>query len=506
MQEKNTLPQNLPRQRQVPPQETIDLLEVCSLLLTHWWKIIIATLLGALLTLGIANARYSPTYSATAKLIINNSRINIGMTQVSVNAGDLTASQGLVSIYSEFLDSHLVLDATGEALAEKGYPGFNYKNLVGRITTRPVGSTPMIYLTVWDYDPETAIAIVNTLVETLPEQAGRVIEGSSVIPIDPAYSATLRPNNIRTRVLQGAAIGFALSAALIVLYYYMLNDMIEQQEWFLDNYPALPQLGCVPDTVAAVGGSYGYGTYGEAVRKKKKPKKNTQADFGENLSFFGTEAYNAIRTNIKFSFHGKKTGHIIGVTSALVGDGKTYTSVNLAYAMAKDNSRVLLIDGDMRKLTLREFFDDPADFGLSEVLCGVADLESTICPNRLHENMSVLFSGSMPPNPSELLGSEEMQQLLERLRSQYDYVLIDLPPIGSVTDATAVSGFLDGMILVVRHDHTRKKHIRNTIRQLELSNVRMLGFIYNANVERYSLYKRYYSRYYSSYYQKEYKK
>lgn len=497
MLEKTPTPQSHPPRMSNRPPETVDPLEVLSLMLAHWWKIVIAALLGALLTLGIANARYSPTYSATAKLIINNSRINIGMTQVSVNAGDLTASQSLVSIYSEFLNSHLVLDATGEALEAKGFPGFHYGNLVGRISTRPVGSTPMVYLTAWDYDPETAIAIVNTLVETLPEQAGRVIEGSSVIPIDPAYSATLRPNDIRSQVVKGALVGLALSTAFIFAYYYMFNDLIEQQEWLLESYPNLPQLGCVPDTVSAEGGSYGYGSYGEALRKKGKTKKSARADFAEGLSFFGTEAYNAIRTNIKFSFHGKQEGgHIIGITSAVSGDGKTYTSVNLAYALAKDNSKVLLIDGDMRKLTLKEFFEQYTDFGLSEILCGVADLEESVCRNMLHENLSVLFSGSMPPNPSELLGSEEMHQLLQKLRQQYDYILIDLPPIGSVTDATAVSAFLDGMILIARHNHTRKKYIRNTMRQLELSNVRLLGFIYNANIERYSLYKRYYSSYY----------
>lgn len=497
-------PSNRPPMRLDPASE-IDLLEVASILLAHWWKIIISTLVGAAIMLAVSNARYVPRYNATAKLFINNSRISIGITQVSVNSGDLSASQALVGIYSEFLNSHLVLDATGEALEDAGYPGYNYYNLSNRISTTARGNTPMLYLTVWDYDPEAAIAVVNKLAETLPVQAGNIIEGSSVIAVDPAYNATLIPDSIQRNTLMGAAAGFALSAALILLYYYFLNDMIARPEWMTDSFSELPQLGMVPDTVISEHTGYGsYSGYSDETGKRKKIKRNEQAQFGVNLSFYGTESYNAIRTNIKLSFHGKSNGHIIGITSATAGDGKSYTSVNLAYAMAKDNSRVLLIDGDMRKLTLNEYFHTAPETGLSEILCSQGSIENAIVPNLLHENLSVLFSGSMPPNPSELLGSPSMRTLLESLREQYDYILIDLPPIGSVTDAAAISEYLDGMVLVVRHNYTHKKLIRSTLRQLEMTGVRLLGFIYNANVEKNSFYSRYYSHYYyRSYYKKE---
>lgn len=492
-------------QRRPEPTDEIDLLELASILLAHWWKIVICTLLGAAVLLAVSNARYVPRYQATAKLFINNSRISIGITQVSVNSGDLSASQALVEIYSEFLNSHLVLDATGDALEEIGYSGYNYYNLVGRISTSARGNTPMLYLTAWDYNPEAAIAIVNKLAETLPSQASNIIEGSSVIAVDPAYNATLIPNSIQKNTLMGAAVGFALSAGLILLYYYFLNDMITQQDWLTNSYAEVPQLGCVPDTVITAHTGYGsYDGYDKETGKRKKIKRNEPAQFGEDLSFYGTEAYNAIRTNIKLSFHDKNTGHIIGITSATAGDGKSYTAVNLAYALAKDNARVLLIDGDMRKMTLNSYFQENPEIGLSEVLCKQGAIENAIQKELLHDNLSVLFSGSLAPNPSELLGSQSMQQLLTSLRGQYDYILIDLPPIGSVTDAAAISEYLDGMVLVVRHNHTYKKLIRSTVRQLEMTGVRLLGFVYNANVETGSFYSRYYSHYYyRSYYKKE---
>lgn len=505
MAEKNIIPQHSPYAQ----QDTVDLVELASILLTHWWKIAIATLLSATLALAVANARYVPTYQASAKLIINNSRVNIGMTQVSINAGDLTASQGLVSIYSEFLDSHLVLDAAGEALAEKGIPGYSYSNLRGRVSTSAVGTTPIVRLTAWDYSPENAIAIVNTLVETLPEQAGRVIEGSSVIAIDPAYSASVRAYSLRRQGAIGAMAGFAFSCGLVLLYYYFLNDLIQRQEWMLDSYPMLPSLGVVPDTTNPADSPYGYG-YGynpaadeDSEKKKKKSSRRSSREYGSSLNFYSVEAYNAIRTNIKFSFHSSGTGRVIGITSATMGDGKTYTSANLAYAMAKDNSKVLLIDGDLRKMTLNQFYHQKPSKGLADVLSGQAEAESSIVQHVSHDHLDVLFAGSLPPNPSELLGSLYMKELLDALRSRYDYILIDLPPIGSVIDAAAVSGYVDGIIVVVRHNHTHRKFIRSTMRQLEQSGARLLGFVYNANVERYSLYGRYYKRYYRAYYKKE---
>lgn len=493
--------EQLPAARPTSPlsqEDTIDLLELAAILLDHWWKIVICTLLGALIALGYSNSRYVPTYQATAKLYINNTNISIGISKVSINGSDLSTSAQLVEVYSELINTHLVLDSAGDSLADHGYSGYNYYNLSGRITTKAAGSTQMLYVSAWDTDPDISIAIVNALVETLPNLAEIIIEGSSVIAIDPAYSAKLLASSIRRNTMMGAAIGFVFSAGLVLLYYYFLNDLVEKQDWLITTFPAIPQLGSVPDTLLAENGSYG-------AKKSPKAKKNRRGDaaFGEELSFYGTESYNTIRTNVKFSFHGKRTGHVIGLTSAVSGDGKTYTSINLAYAMAKDNAKVLLIDGDMRKLTMNRYFVNPSKIGLAEILCGQAAAKEAIVTGQLHKNLSVLFSGSMPPNPSELLGSASMQQLLASLKEEYDYVLLDLPPVGSVIDAAAVSEYLDGMIVVVRHDHTHKKSIRTTIRQLELPNVRLLGFVYNANVERRGLYGRYYYNYYYRSYERK---
>lgn len=488
--------------------DAIDLVEIAVILLTHWWKLIICTLLGALVMFFYSNSRYTPRYTATAKLYVNNNRISIGVTQVSISTSDLSASQALVNIYQQFIDSHYVLDAIGEALKEKGIEGYDFYTLQGRITTRAADNTQFMRISAWDYSPEAAMAVINTLVETLPVLAENVIEGSSVTVLDPAYSATLLASSVYRDTLMGALVGLALSAGLVLLYYYFLNDLVTDQSWLLDTYPAVPSLGVVPDTGSENGGGYGYGYgYGYATAeskptetdpKERKPKGRREAGVGEKLNFFGREAYNVVRTNVKFSFYGNKTGHVVGVTSSMPGDGKSYTAVNLAYAMAKDNLKVLLVDGDMRKLTMNRFFEKTVPGGLADILCGQSEIFPAIQEGVLHKNLSVLFSGSCPPNPSELLGSEQMQALLEALRGHYDYIVLDLPPVGGVIDAVAVSKFLDGMAMIVRHEHTRKKYVRSTMRQLNQAEVRLLGFVYNANTEKLPMYHKYYGRY--SYY------
>lgn len=203
---------------------------------------------------------------------------------------------------------------------------------------------------------------------------------------------------------------------------------------------------------------------------------------GKDLGFISIEAYNLLRTNLSFTIPGKKSGRIIGVTSTTPQEGKTYTAVNLACSLAWSGQRVLLIDGDMRKPTMHKVLNITAKPGLSTAITdGNEDCVQHYSPE---ENLDVITAGEIPPNPSELIGSESMKKLLNKLAENYDTILLDLPPIGVVSDGLSVSPYLDGMIVVVRHEMTRRSDISGTIRQLKLSGVNILGFVYNAFSEK----------------------
>lgn len=230
-------------------------------------------------------------------------------------------------------------------------------------------------------------------------------------------------------------------------------------------------------------------------KKNKEQTRSKTAKLGAELDFATKEAYNLLRTNLYFSLPDKTGGKVIGITSACPQDGKSTTSVNISYALAEAGHSVLLIDSDMRRPSVARVLELEKSPGLSNTLAG--ECKDAIHSDVLHEKMSVLLSGDIPPNPSELVGSEKMKQILEDYRSRYDYVVVDLPPVNSVSDPIAISKFIDGVVVVVRHNHTRRKEVLDAVRQLKFAEANILGFVYNAYRKNYSRYHRY-GNYYKS--------
>ncbi len=231
------------------------------------------------------------------------------------------------------------------------------------------------------------------------------------------------------------------------------------------------------------------------INNKKNTKKRIKAGrFGEKLSFASIEAYKLLRTNISFFFPDVTGGRIVGITSPCPQDGKSTTSINLAYALADEGHKVVLIDADMRHPSVYTSLELPISPGLSNVLSGDKDIN--IHNGILHENLSVITSGDLPPNPCELIGSHKMKELLDNLRNIYDYVIVDLPPVLAVSDPIVVSKYINGIIIVTRCGYTRRKDVVESVRQLKFVNAKIFGFVYNAAGVRRSLYYRRSKKYY----------
>ncbi len=196
----------------------------------------------------------------------------------------------------------------------------------------------------------------------------------------------------------------------------------------------------------------------------------------ENSPFMMKEAYKALRTNVAFSLPGSGA-KCIGMTSSGRGEGKSYNSVNTAIAFAQIGKRVMLIDCDMRLPTVASKLGVRSKPGLSDLLVGEARLEEVV--RRDVEGVDVMPAGSIPPDPTGLLESPEIERLLEQLRKVYDYIFIDLPPVNTVADATIISRCVDGFLLVVRHDKTENKEIAEMLRRMRMVGAKLLGFVYN---------------------------
>ncbi|WP_320186734.1 CpsD/CapB family tyrosine-protein kinase [Macrococcoides caseolyticum] len=206
-----------------------------------------------------------------------------------------------------------------------------------------------------------------------------------------------------------------------------------------------------------------------------------------------SEQYRMIRSNIMFSGVDKEIKKLV-VTSAAPSAGKSTTAANIAVAYAQAGKKVLLIDGDLRKPTVQYTFETKNVFGLSNLITDQIGLEQAV-QNTPVENLSIMTSGPIPPNPSELLASKRFKELILNFEEHFDMIIIDTPPVLAVTDAVIMSNVVDGTILVTNVEINNKHHLVKAKEVLQKSEANILGIVLN-NVEKSSKDDYYYYEYY----------
>lgn len=190
-----------------------------------------------------------------------------------------------------------------------------------------------------------------------------------------------------------------------------------------------------------------------------------------------SEAYRTLRTNIQYSSYDKKIQTIV-VTSAEAAEGKSTVSGNLALTFAQSNNKVILVDCDLRKPSLHKKFQISNLIGLSEVILGKESIEHAI--QKRNDNLYVLTSGKIPPNPSEMLASSAMNGLLNLLKEQFDVIILDSAPICAVTDAQVLSTRADGTIIVIRAERTKRDRVVEAKMLLDKVGANILGVVLQA--------------------------
>lgn len=208
-------------------------------------------------------------------------------------------------------------------------------------------------------------------------------------------------------------------------------------------------------------------------------KQSQESILNRKTPFAVQEAYRTARTNIIFSLAGSEDKcKKLCITSANAGEGKTTTTLNLAITFAQIGSKVLLIDCDLRKPRIHQYLGVVKTDGLTTVLSKQKEFEDVVYHN-LRPGLDCLTSGSIPPNPAELLASDSMKNLLRKLEGMYDYILLDTPPVTVVTDAVALSNSVSGVMIVVREGYTNHESIEQALKLLKIANAKVLGFFVN---------------------------
>ena len=487
----------------------IDLGRVLQAVMDRAWLVMTVSAVAAVLTFLITFFLITPQYKASAMFYVNNNSFSVGDASLSISNGDLVTSRGLV-------DSYIVILNTRETLNDViDYAGSNhtFAELKQMISAEAVNETEIFRVSVESPDPQEAERLANAIAYILPKRIGTLIDGTSAKVVDAAVvpSAPSSPSYTKN-TLVGFLLGFVSVVGFIVLR--EIFDITIRSDEDVTQICPHPILAAVPDmTIQGKGGSYyGYGSKSSSDKKKgayaasaKQPaRRNTL--MGPGISFAASEAYKLLRTKIQFSFVDENDCRVIGLSSALSGEGKSLSAVNLAYTLSQLDKKVILIDCDMRRPTLAEKLSIRKKPGLSSYLTGQSHLVDLIQYCNLkgaEQAFHVITAGQNPPNPVELLSSARMKKALGRLRKEYDYVILDLPPVGAVTDAMAVAGETDGMLLVVRQNYCDRLVLADAVRQFGFINAKILGVVFNCTSDHGANYgKSYYKRYYRGYYRK----
>lgn len=324
-------------------------------------------------------------------------------------------------------------------------------------------SASILNVTAVDSDPRRAAAIANATGPQLAEAAatfspllkssGQAVAATTISPAGVPASPT-SPNvtrNIELAALAGLLLGVAFALMRNVF------DTKVRGEGDLQTVSDSPLLAALPaDNMQKVISSW-----------------NSRA--AERHGYL--EAVRRLRTSLMF-VDVTTTGNAFLITSAVPGEGKTSTAINLARAVAETGSRTLLVDADLRRPTVASTLGLEGAAGLTTVLLGRADLNDVIQPYG-DTNLHILAAGQVPPNPSELLGSQRMTEVFEKLGADFDYVLVDSPPVLPVVDAVLLDKLTAGLVMVVAADRTRKRDLAQAVKVLQTAGVEIDGFAMN---------------------------
>ena len=359
----------------------IDVGRVVRAVWSRAWLVMLITALCAVIAFAVTFFLITPKYEASAMFYVNNSSINRGETSQSISSGDLSTSRNLV-------DSYIVILNTRETLTEViEYAGVDrsYKEVKKMIKAEAVNETEIFQVSVTSPDPQEAEKIASAIGSILPGRIGTIIDGTSAKVMDAAAVPTSPSSpSYPKNVVIGAALGFVLIVVFLALR--EIFDVTIRSEEDVMQCCKHPILAAVPDMATpSKGGSYYSGEKKEGSRRKKrrvyaisKQPQKRPGIMGAEVNFAAAEAYKLLRTKLQFSFADDNKCRLIGLSSALSGEVKSLTAVNLAYTLSQLNKNVILIDCDMRRPTLAEKLGIMKTPGLSSCLTGQCQLNELL--------------------------------------------------------------------------------------------------------------------------------
>lgn len=430
----------------------VNLQEFVKLLRSRWITVCV-TIVVAILGAVAITLLTTPLYQASTRLFVSTSA---GSSVSDIYQGNRFSQERVIS-YSELL--------MGETLAQRTIDKLGLDMSAGDLQENVKASakldTVLINVDVLDESPVRARDIANTLSDEFvamvreletPESGASpdarvIVEQRASIPEKPVVPKTGR------NLAVGVALGLVLGIGLAVVR-DLLDNTVKDRET-LESITGTGIVGSIP--------------------LDKERRRQAAISFDRDNSGIA-EAFRKLRTNLQF-LAVDNPPRVIVVTSSMPSEGKSTTAINIALALAEAEHSVVLVDGDMRRPTLHKYLDLVGPVGFSTVLSGAADLSDALQKTRF-PGLTVLTSGAIPPNPSELLGSLSARKLLGELRVQFDYVIVDSTPLLAVTDAAILAAGADGVLIMARFGHTKRDQLTHAVGNLEGVGAPLLGAVF----------------------------
>ena len=417
-------------------------------ILQHWKIVVISAVVLAVLGFAVAKLTYTPSYSSKITFIANNKSSALavsGQTQSDLNAS-ATLAESFKYVFTTTELSKSVAD-------NSGFKDISVSDIKKWVSIEAVEDTAIINLTVTTPNADVSYGIANAYVNNYESAINAAFPSTTLTVIDPPLlaSAPNRDASARNYTIVGFAAGLVISIFAIVLA-VIAKDTVKTADDVKDK------LG-----VDVIG------------KKKKKGEDYKPLLISDRRSGFPfIETFKIIRTKIEHTAQREKYKTFV-VTSTAENEGKTTSAVNIALALAQNGKSVLLVDGDLRKPAVAKLLGINAseDGGVYGVINGEKTLAEAIKYSEKY-NLFLLVSGKPVFDPSELLSTDAMSDIIKSAEKEFDYIIIDTAPCGVVADASILSSYADGILLVVRNDMVASRRIKRAVENLENSGTKLV--------------------------------
>lgn len=454
--------------------------DLLVLLLGKVWYIVAASIVCAILALFVSKFVMSKQYQSHVSMYVKSAdNQSMGQDKTNVDLQDIDASKSLVQTYIVILTDDPVMNEVSDKLLEMYTPeqlAPYFTVTSGRVSNDDlrnaysmiaVNQTEVLQITATTTNAKLSSDLCNIMADVAPSFLIRVIGAGSVEKIGDAevYNTPVSPNTTKNVAL--GFVGGLMVAVLVILVIDFFDNTVKNSDELGDIYQK-PIVG----EIMNIGGKTSKKDEGSSADRKKQLLFNNK-----DIPFNIVENYKTMRTNLMFTLSTTRN-KIVVVSSPNPSEGKSVTVANLAASMAETENKVLLIDADMRRPVQHRNFKLKNNVGLSTILSGESTFDKCVHETK-NGNFAVLTSGVLPPNPSELLASEKMRELLEYVQHKYDYVIIDGTPLLPVTDVMSLADEVAGVLLIARYGRTTYQEIEESMKKLDLGDCNLLGFVLN---------------------------